>query len=74
MWVASLKGRKAITITNAFQETLHACGCKPNKIWTDKSSEFYNRSRKYWLQENDIEMESKDNEGKSVVVERFIRT
>ena len=56
LWVASLKGRKAITITNVFQETLHACGCKPNKIWTDKSIEFYNRSRKYWLQENDIEM------------------
>ena len=29
---------------------------------------------KSWLQVNDIEMYSTHNEGKSVVVERFIRT
>ena len=29
---------------------------------------------KSWLQDNDIEMYSTLNEGKSVVVERFIRT
>ena len=40
----------------------------------DKESEFYNKSMKSWLQENDIEMCSTHNEGKSVVVERFIRT
>ena len=40
----------------------------------DKESEFYNRSMKSWLQENDIKMCSTHNEGKSVIVERFIRT
>ena len=40
----------------------------------DKESEFYNKSMKSWLQKNDIEMCSTHNEGKSVVVERFIRT
>ena len=40
----------------------------------DKSSEFYNRSMKSWLEKNDIEMYSTNNEGKSVVAERFIRT
>ena len=40
----------------------------------DKESEFYNKSMKSWLQENDIEMCSTHNEGKSVVVERFVRT
>ena len=29
---------------------------------------------KSWLQDNNIEMYSKHNEGKSVVAERFIRT
>ena len=29
---------------------------------------------KLWLQVNDIEMDSKHNEGKSVVAERFMRT
>ena len=48
--------------------------CKPNKIWIDKGSEFYNRSIKSWLQDNNIEMYSRHNEGITVVAERFIRT
>ena len=47
---------------------------KPNKIWVDKGSESCNSSFKKWLKDNDIEMYSAQNEGKSVVVERFIRT
>ena len=47
---------------------------KPNKIWVDKGSEFYNRLMKSWLEKNDIEMYSTHNEGKSVTAERFIRT
>ena len=43
-------------------------------MWVDKGSEFYNRSMKSWLQDNNIEMYSMHNEGKSVVAERFIRT
>ena len=34
---------------------LHS-GCKPNKIWIDKGSEFYNNSFKKWLKDNNIEM------------------
>ena len=49
-------------------------GCKPNKIWVDKWSEFYNRSMKSWLQDNNVEMHSKYNEEKPVVTERFIGT
>ena len=40
----------------------------------DKGSEFYNRSMKSFLKNNDIEMYSVHNEGKSVVAERVIRT
>ena len=40
----------------------------------DKWSEFYNRSMTFWLQDNDIEMYSTHNDGKSFVAERFIRT
>ena len=47
---------------------------KPNKIWVDKGSEFYTKSMKLWLEKNAVEMYSTHNEGKSVVVERFIRT
>ena len=45
---------------------------KPNKIWVGKGREFYTRSVKPWLEENDIEMYSMHNEGKSVIAERFI--
>ena len=37
-------------------------------------SEFYNSSVKKWLKDNNIEIYSIQNEGKSVVAERFIRT
>ena len=47
---------------------------KPNKIWVDKGSEFYNNSYKKWLQDNNVAMYSTHNEGKSVVAQRFIRT
>ena len=47
---------------------------KPNKIWVNKGSEFYNNSFKKLLKDNDIEMYLIHNEGKSVVAERFIRT
>ena len=44
---------------------------KPNKIWVDKGSKFYNRAKKSWLQDNDIEMNLTHNEGKSVVSKRY---
>ena len=47
---------------------------KPTKIWVYKEIEFYNSSIRKWLKDNDIEMYSAHNEGKSVVAERFIRT
>ena len=40
----------------------------------DKGSEFYNNYFKKWLQDNDIVMYSTNNEGKSVIAERFIGT
>ena len=77
-----MKDEKGITITIAFHKILKesnhrgakSVGRKPNKIWVDKGSEFYNRSMKTWLEKNEIEMYSTHNEGKSVVAERFIRT
>ena len=48
--VIPLKDKKGITITNAFQKILKESNRKPNKIWVDKGSEFYNRSMKSWLE------------------------
>ena len=74
-WVVPLEDKKGISIVKAFQIILKQSNSrKPNKIWVDKGSEFYNASFKKWLQDNDIVMYSTHNEGKSVVAERFIRT
>ena len=85
-WVVPLKDKKGISIVKAFQIILKqsnsrqrakgtsAKHLKPNKIWVDKGSEFYNAYFKKWLRDNDIVMYSTHNEGKSVVAERFIRT
>ena len=54
--VITLKDKKGITITNAFQKLLDKSNRKPNKIWVDKDSERYNRSMKSWLQDNNIEI------------------
>ena len=42
IWIIPLKDKKIITITNDFQKSLDELKPKPNKIWGDKGSEFYN--------------------------------
>ena len=73
-FVVPLKGKKSVSIVNAFQSILNSSKRKSNKIWVDQDSEFYNNQFKRMLKNNDIEMYSTHNEGKSVIAERFIRT
>ena len=68
------KIKKGITIVSAFQKFLNDSKRKANKIWVDKGSVFFNRPMRSCLQDNNIEMYSTHNEGKSVVAKRFIRT
>ena len=60
-WVVPLKDKKGISIFNAFQKILDKSGRKPNKIWFDKRSEFYNNSFRKWLKDNDIEVSAIHN-------------
>ena len=73
-WVIPLKNKKGDSIVEGFQSILKNSGRKPNKIWIDHGSEFYNNKFNFFLKENDIQMYSTHNEGKSVVAERFIKT
>ena len=41
-FVVPLKDKKGTTIVNAFQSILGSTKRKPNKIWVDQGSEFYN--------------------------------
>ena len=64
-WVAPLKNKKGVSNVNAFQSILKKSNRKPNKIWVDPGSEFYNNGFKKWLKDNNISMYSTHNEGKS---------
>ena len=69
-WVVPLKGKRGITIFNAFQKIISK-ERKPNKIWVDQGGEFYNNLFKRFLKTNNIEMYSTYKQGKSAVAERF---
>ena len=68
------KIKKGVSIANAFQKILDKSARKPNKIWVDKGTEFYNNSFKKRLKDNDIEIYLRHNERKSVAAEKFIKT
>ena len=72
VWFVPIKYKEGTSIVNAFQKIISEKR-KPNKVWVDQGSEFYN-SFKDFLKINNIEMYSTYNERKSVVAERFIRT
>ena len=73
-WFVPLKDKKGVIIVNAFQKCLKESTRKPHRIWVDKGSEFYNSHFQKWLKDNNTEMYSTHNEGKSVIAGRFIRT
>ena len=62
--VVPLKDKKGVTVVNVFQNILNNVKRKPNKIWVDQGSEFYNKSL--------LEKELTHSERKSVITERFI--
>ena len=49
-WVFLLKDKKGVTIVIAFQNILDDSKRRPNKIWVNKGSKFYNTSMKSWLE------------------------
>ena len=71
-WVVPLKNKRGISIVNALQKIISEVR-KTNKIWVHQGGEFYNKLFKRFLKVNNFEMYSTYNEGKSVVVERFIK-
>ena len=70
-WVIPIKNKKGTSIVNAFKKIISE-GQKPNKIWVNQGSGFYNVFKDF-LKIN-IEIYSTYNEVKSVVAERFITT
>ena len=42
-WVISIKDKKGTSIVNAFKNIVSKGQRKPNKIWVDQGSQFYNQ-------------------------------
>ena len=53
-----LKDKQGTTIADAFQSILNNSKRKPNKIWVDQGSKFYNNVFKKCLKDNDIDIMS----------------
>ena len=55
-FVVPLKDKKGISVTNGFNKIIKQSKRKPNKIWVDQGSEFYNNNFKKWLSDNNIRL------------------
>ena len=86
-WAIPLKNKSGLYITNGFKTILSESpqggseSRKPEKLWVDRGSEFYNKTFKSLLKEygtgkaaSGIELYSTYSDLKSVFIERFNRT
>ena len=69
-WAVPLKNKSGETLVNGFQSILDL-GRSPEKLQTDKGTEFLNRNIQSLLQENSIHFFTTNSELKASVVERF---
>ena len=72
-WIIPLKDKKGETMVKAFK-TIFEEGKIPEKLWTDKGKEFYNKDMDDLRKLHKIELYSTENEEKSSIAERWIRT
>ena len=68
------KSKSSDFIIEAFNKLFKFDNRKPNKLWTDRGSEFVNHKFKNFLKSHKNKLYHTFNEGKVVVVQRFNRT
>ena len=73
-WVIPLKDKSGKTTTNAIKNLIEKAKRKPDKIWSDRGKEFYNKTFLDFLKQNEIQIYSTSSDLKAVFVERFNRT
>ena len=73
VWVRPIKNKTAHSLLEAFDSILSE-GRKPEKLRTDKGTEFLNESFQQYLKKKNIHFYTADNEPKASVVERVNRT
>ena len=69
-----LKDKSGKSTTTAFKSLIEKAKRKPDKIWSDRGKEFYNKTFLDFLKEQNIHIYSTHSDLKAVFVERFNRT
>ena len=72
-WVQPLKAKTGVALVKAFDKILKQ-GRQPNRLQTDRGTEFYNRTFQRWVKDHGIDHFSTKGDAKAAVVERFNRT
>ena len=73
-WAIPLKDKSGKSTTTAFKSLIEKAIRKPDKIWSDRGKEFYNKTLLDFLKEQNIHIYSTNSDLKAVFVERFNRT
>ena len=73
-WAIPLKDKSGKSTTTAFKSLIEKAKRKPDKIWSDRGKEFYNKTFLDFLKEQNIQIYSTNSDLKAVFVERFNRT
>ena len=73
-WIVPLKDKKTESVSSAFDHIFKKSKRKPEKLWTDKGSEFISNHFKEFLKKNFIRLYHTENEEKSSIVERWNKT
>ena len=79
-WAIPLKNKSGLSITNGFKIVLSESPQggseprKPEKLWVDRGSDFYNKTFKSLLKEYETKLYSSYSNLKAVFIERFNRT
>ena len=68
-----MNNKSGLSITNGFKIVLCEHG-KPEKLWIDRGSEFYNKAFKSLLKEYETEFYTTYSDLKALFIERFNRT
>ena len=73
-WAIPLKDRSGKSTTTALKSPFEKAKRKPDKIWSDRGKEFYNKTFLDFLKQNEIQIYSTNSDLNAVFVERFNRT
>ena len=72
-WVQPLKAKTGVALVKAFNKILKQ-GRQPNRLRTDRGTEFHNHTFQRWLKDHGIDHFFTEGDAKAAVVERFNRT